>query len=213
MSDAEKPRQARRAPAGAAVLQQDVTLAIQAAVFTELAKHGYGRLSIEAVARRAGVGKTAIYRRWSSKLQMVVDVVSTAAVKVMPVPDTGTLSGDIRELLDAGAQAMRHPLASQIVPDLLAEAARNPDIAETLENALRETQQGLSAVMVKNAVERGDLPADTDAELAFDMVFGPLYWRVAVTRSPVSDDYLDRLAEGATAALIRAHGPAERPAD
>nr|WP_156000119.1 TetR/AcrR family transcriptional regulator [Streptomonospora sp. PA3] len=189
-------------------MQKDVTLAIQAAVFTELAKHGYGRLSIEAVARRAGVGKTAIYRRWSSKLQMVLEVVSAAAVKVMPVPDTGTLSGDIRELLDAGAQAMRHPLASQIVPDLLAEASRNPDIAETLENALRETQQGVSAVMIKNAVERGDLPADTDAELAFDMVFGPLYWRVAVTRSPVSNDYLDRLAEGATAALIGAHGPA-----
>lgn len=213
MSDAEKPRQARRAPAGAAVLQKDVTLAIQAAVFTELAKHGYGRLSIEAVARRAGVGKTAIYRRWNSKLQMVVEVVSTAAVKVMPVPDTGTLSGDIRELLDAGAEAMRHPLASQIVPDLLAEAARNAGIAETLEIALRETQQGVSAVMIKNAVERGDLTADIDAELAFDMVFGPLYWRVAVTRSPVSDDYLDRLAEGATAALIRADGPAERPGD
>ncbi|KIH97488.1 TetR family transcriptional regulator [Streptomonospora alba] len=207
MSDAEKPRRERRAPAGAAVLQKDVTLAIQAAVFTELAKHGYGRLSIEAVARRAGVGKTAIYRRWTSKLQMVVEVVSAAAVKVMPVPDTGTLSGDIRELLDAGAQAMRHPLASQIVPDLLAEAARNPDIAETLENALRETQQGLSAVMIKNAVERGDLPPDTDVELALDMVFGPLYWRVAVTRSPVSDDYLDHLAEGATAALIGAHTP------
>ncbi|GAA4888814.1 TetR/AcrR family transcriptional regulator [Streptomonospora salina] len=212
MADAEKPRSERRAPAGAAVLQKDVTLAIQAAVLTELAKHGYGRLSIEAVARRAGVGKTAVYRRWSSKLQMVVEVVSAAAVKVMPVPDTGTLSGDIRELLDAGAEAMRHPLASQIVPDLLAEAARNPDIAETLENTLRETQQGLSAVMIKNAVERGDLPPDTDVELALDMVFGPLYWRVAVTRRPVSDSYLDRLAEGATAALIGAHTPEERPA-
>ncbi|MFD0773433.1 TetR/AcrR family transcriptional regulator [Streptomonospora algeriensis] len=212
MSDAEKPRRERRAPAGAAVLQKDVTLAIQAAVFTELAKHGYGRLSIEAVARRAGVGKTAIYRRWSSKLQMVVEVVSAAAVKVMPVPDTGTLSGDIRELLDAGAQAMRHPLASQIVPDLLAEAARNPDIAETLESTLRETQQGISAVMIANAVERGDLPPDTDVELALDMVFGPLYWRVAVTRSPVSEDYLDDLAEGATAALIGAHAPEERSA-
>nr|WP_218902408.1 TetR/AcrR family transcriptional regulator [Streptomonospora nanhaiensis] len=189
-------------------MQRDVTLAIQAAVFAELAEHGYGRMSIEAVARRAGVGKTAIYRRWNSKLQMVIDVVSTAAVKVMPVPDTGSLRGDIRELLDAGAQAMRHPLASQIVPDLLAEAARNPDIADTLEKALRETQQGVSAVMIGNAVERGELPADTDVELALDMVFGPLYWRVAVTRSPVSPDYLDRLAQGAAAALVGAHDPA-----
>jgi AcrR family transcriptional regulator len=59
----------KRAPAGAAVLRGDITAAIRNAVMHELAEVGYGRLSIEAVARRAGVGKTAIYRRWSNKLE------------------------------------------------------------------------------------------------------------------------------------------------
>lgn len=194
----------RRAPAGAAVLQEDVTEAIRAAVFEELAAVGYGRMSIEAVARRAGVGKTAVYRRWPSKLQMVMDVVSAVALHGITAPDTGTLRGDLRALLGVISFALRHPLASQIVPDLLAEAARNPDIAQTLQKALRETQRGVSAILIHNAVARGELPADTDAELVLDMIIGPLYWRLAVNRAPVTKRYLDRLATATTAALTAA---------
>src|SRR5918994_587654 len=81
-------RRRRRAPAGAAVLRADVTEAIRGAVFEELAAVGYARMSIEGIARRAGVGKTAVYRRWRSKLHLVLDVVSALAVMGLPVPDT-----------------------------------------------------------------------------------------------------------------------------
>lgn len=81
-SSARPPR--RRAPAGAAVLREDVTEAIRAAVFAELAAVGYARMSIEGIARRAGVGKTAVYRRWRSKLHLVLDIVSALAVQGCP---------------------------------------------------------------------------------------------------------------------------------
>ncbi|MFF3763755.1 TetR/AcrR family transcriptional regulator [Streptomyces sp. NPDC001922] len=200
MPPADKPIP-RRVPAGAAVLQEDVTAAIRAAVFQELASVGYGRMSIEAVARRAGVGKTAVYRRWSSKLQMVIGVVSDVAVQDTPVPDTGSLPGDLRVLLGSTAQALQHPLASQIVPDLLAEAARNTEIAQTLQSALGKAQEKVGAEIVRNAVARGELPAGTDARLALDVVIGPLYWRLAVVRSPLPDGYLDHLARTTAAAL------------
>lgn len=80
-------------PAGAAVLREDVTEAIRAAVFEELAAVGYARMSIEGIARRAGVGKTAVYRRWRSKLHLVLDIVSALAVQGLPAPDTGSLEG------------------------------------------------------------------------------------------------------------------------
>jgi AcrR family transcriptional regulator len=197
-------RTSRRAPAGAAVLREDITDAIRAAVIEELASAGYARMSIEAVARRAGVGKTAVYRRWPSKLHIVIDVVSAIAVQGMPVPDTGTLRGDVRALLGMIARALRNPLAAQIIPDLLAEAARNPDIARTLEVALRDTQRDVITVVLRNAVQRGELPADTDAELALDLVTGPLYWRLAVIRTPLPKGHLDHLAAATTAALTGA---------
>jgi AcrR family transcriptional regulator len=191
----------RRAPAGAAVLRDDLTEAIRDAVLEELAALGYGRMSIEGVARRAGVGKTTIYRRWNSKLQMVIDVVSAVAVQGIAPPDTGSLRGDLRAMLGVAALALRHPLARQIVPDLLAEAARNPEIAGTLEKALRETQLGFSAAVLQKAMDRGELPPDTDAQLALDLAIGPLYWRLAVVRTKLPKGYLNQLADRIAAAL------------
>lgn len=183
------------------MLRDDLTEAIRDAVLEELAAQGYGRLSIEGVARRAGVGKTTIYRRWGSKLPMVIDVVSAVAVQGIAPPDTGSLRGDLRMMLTVASMALRHPLARQIVPDLLAEAARNPEIAETLEKALRETQLGFSTAVLQRAVERGELPADADVPLALDLAIGPLYWRLAVVRTKLPKGYLDQLADRVTAAL------------
>jgi AcrR family transcriptional regulator len=197
----------RRPPAGAAVLREGVTDAIRAAVFDELAAVGYGRMSIENIARRAGVGKAAIYRRWPSKLPIVLDVVSALAVHGVPAPDTGTLRGDVRALLGVTARLLGHPLAAQIIPDLLAEAARNPEIAETVNSAVRDTQRAVAAVVVANAVKRGELPANTDVDLALDVASGPLYWRLVMVRTKRPPGYLDALAASITAGLAAAHLP------
>ncbi len=107
---------------GGPVLQTEVTDAITNAFFEELAEVGYGRLSIDAVARRAGVGKAAIYRRWESKLDITVALTSDVAIAAIDVPDTGNLRDDIREYLTSGRTVLTHRLAQKIIPDLLAEA-------------------------------------------------------------------------------------------
>lgn len=185
--------QTRRVPAGAAVLRDDITAAIREAVVAELAAVGYGRLSIEAVARRAGVGKTAIYRRWSSKPELVLDIVAEVADQRLPLLDTGSLRGDLEMLFTILSHALRHPLASQIIPDLLAEAARNPKIAQALQNALQANQRHVATTLLDRAVERGELKR-ADPDLAMDLVFGPLYWRLAIARSPLPKGYVSRLA-------------------
>lgn len=196
-----EPAAVRRAPAGAAVLREDKTEAIRAAVFEELAAAGFARMSIEGIARRAGVGKTAVYRRWRSKLHLVLDVVSAVAAAGMPTPDTGSLAGDVRMLLEVAARALRHPMASQIIPDLLAEAARSPELAQALKAALHDSQEGVAAAVVARAVERGELPQDVDARLALDLLTGPLYWRLLVARDELPKGYLDALSCSVVAAL------------
>ncbi|MFE2188199.1 TetR/AcrR family transcriptional regulator [Streptomyces sp. NPDC059455] len=200
----KEPTKPRRIPAGAAVLQENVTDAIRAAVFEELATVGYGRMSIERVARRAGVGKAAIYRRWRSKLPIVLEVVSALAKQGLPTPDTGSLQGDIKVLLEATARVLWHPMAAQIIPDLFAESARNPDMAQALQAAVRDSQRGVAEAVIRNAVNRGELSADTDVDLALDLASGPLYWRLTTMRSPLPEGYLDGLAAATTAALAAA---------
>src|SRR5690606_1582580 len=145
---------------------------------------GYARMSIEGIARRAGVGKTAVYRRWRSKLHLVLDLVSALAVQGLPAPDTGSLEGDLRLLYEVTARALRHPVASQILPDLQAEAARNPEIADALQKALREGQDGVALGIVTAAQGRGELRPGLDHALALALISGPLYWRSAVLRDP-----------------------------
>src|SRR6202012_354336 len=115
---------------GGPVLQAEVTDAITGVFFEALAEVGYGRLSIDAVARRAGVGKAAIYRRWKSKLEITVALTSHVAVADVDVPDAGNLRDDVRHYLGRARAALTHPLAQKIVPDLIAEAARNPTLTD-----------------------------------------------------------------------------------
>ncbi|WP_411145260.1 TetR/AcrR family transcriptional regulator [Streptomyces sp. x-80] len=195
------PATAKRAPAGAAVLRAEKTEAIRAAVFAELAAVGFARMSVEGIARRAGVGKTAVYRRWRSKLHLVLDVVSAVVAVGLPTPDTGSLRGDVRMMLEVAARALRHPMASQIIPDLLAEAARSPELAGALKATLHDSQESVAAAMVARAVERGEIPAGADGRLALDLMTGPLYWRLLVVRDDLPAGYLDELSAAVVGAL------------
>jgi AcrR family transcriptional regulator len=179
-----------------------VTHAIESAYFEELARVGYGRLSIDAVAKRAAVGKAAVYRRWRSKVDMTVALVSRFAVAAIDVPDTGTLLGDIRQYLDNGRAALSHPLARTIIPDMLAEATRNPEMADVLGELVREPRRAKAAELFDRAVRRGELPGGTDVGLAMDLLAGPLYWRMSVMQVEVDDAYCDQLAAMIVAAVV-----------
>ncbi|MER7850435.1 TetR-like C-terminal domain-containing protein [Kitasatospora sp. NPDC096077] len=190
----------RRLPGGP-VLQDSVTAAIAAAFFEELAATGYARLSLEAVAKRAGAGKAAIYRRWASKLEMTVDLVTAVAVDASGPADTGTLRGDVLAFLTEVDAALRQPLPARIIPDLIAEGHRTPELAEALFTAVRDTRRGKAVELLERAVDRGELPADVDRGLALDLLAGPLYWRLAVVHTPTAPDHLDRLTDKLIAAF------------
>jgi AcrR family transcriptional regulator len=186
---------------GGPVLQAEVTDAITNAFFEELAEVGYGRLSIDAVARRAGVGKAAIYRRWKSKLDITVALASEVAVAAVDIPDTGNLRDDIRQYLESGRAALTHPLAQKIIPDVLAEATRNPILTDALLAMVQNPRRAKAAQLVERAIARGELPADTDIGLCLDLLAGPLYWRLIVVQDGPDESYLDRLADKIAVAM------------
>ncbi|MBB5163979.1 TetR/AcrR family transcriptional regulator [Mycobacterium sp. AZCC_0083] len=191
----------RRAPAGAAVLQENVTEAIRAAVILDLAEVGYARLSIESVARRAGVGKTAVYRRWPSKQQMVVAVVSEVAGAAIPVIDTGSLVGDVRAFLYEAYDGLRLPMVRAILPDLFAEGTRSGELGEDLLARVRDPRRARAAEMIDRAVRRGELDPSVDVETALDVLAGPLYWRLAVIQTPEGAHYVERLTRVVVAGI------------
>jgi AcrR family transcriptional regulator len=183
------------------VLQDTVTEAIASAMFEELAAVGYGRLTVEAVAKRAGAGKAAVYRRWPSKQAMVIDLVTQVATTTADAPDTGTLRGDVLAFLAISAEALSHPLMSRIVPDLLAEGSRNPEVAAVLLEQVATARRRKAATILHRAVERGELPVGTDIELGLDFLAGPLYWRMGILHDSMDAERLERLADKVIAAM------------
>ncbi|MBE8522765.1 TetR/AcrR family transcriptional regulator [Amycolatopsis sp. H6(2020)] len=190
-----------RTPTGAAVLQPEVTQAITDAVLHELAEQGYGRLSMEAVAKRAGVGKSALYRRWRSKHEMITAVVADFSVSRAADVDTGSLRGDLHETMQALIDWLTHPLFSRILPDLVAEGVRNPETAESTRTSIGGPRREVGEAMLRRAITRGELPEDLDLEMALDVLAAPIYWRLVVRQAEAEPDYLDRLVEYALRAL------------
>lgn len=191
----------RRAPSGAAVLQPGITAAITDAVMAELVERGYARLSMEGVAKRAGAGKSALYRRWRTKQEMVLAVLAEISVPRADLPDTGSLRGDLRAMIAAVAAWLTEPPFSRIIPDLVAEATRTPELATAIATAIGEPRRALTRPKLERAMARGELPADTDLEMAQDLMAALVYWRMVVRQAPVEPDYLDRVTDTTLRAL------------
>ena len=197
-------RRTARAGSGAS-LQEGVTRAIEAAALEELATQGFGRLSMEAVARRAGVGKAALYRRWASRDEMVVDLVSEVGVEYAEAPDTGSLEGDVHAFLWNACEILREPRVARIASQVYAELATASPLAELIRATMQPIKQERTSALLARAVARGELPGGADAELAADLLSGPLYWRLVVQRGPADPALVARLA-AATAAALRTLG-------
>lgn len=182
-------------------MQPAVTAALTKALFEEWAQTGYGALSLGAVAKRAGVGKAALYRRWPSKLAMVSERLEKIGIELAVSPNTGSLFEDIRRLLGDLRRLLRHPLVRRILPDLHAEMIRSPELAAIIRGRLQKERRERGAAIVHHAIKRGEISAETDPEIVNDALAGMLYWRVIVTGGRVDSKYLDDLANFIVASL------------
>lgn len=190
---------------GAAVKRPQITDALARTFFEEWARVGYSALSLDSVARKAGVGKAALYRRWRSKADMARDLVSqlTATVPArLESGDRGSLEEDLYAMGLAGRRLMRHPLVRRIMPDLYAVMDREPALASVLRPTEAASAKKVQT-LIQRAVARGELTPDVDAHLATDLLVGPLYWRIAILGERCTRAQLRTLAR-MTAAAFRA---------
>lgn len=161
------------------------TRAILEAAIDGLAEDGFEGLTMEGVAARAGVGKATVYRRWSSKPELVRAAVE-AFVSEIEIPDTGSVREDLL-VLEREAVAVYRGRPGHLMPGLVSAMARHPDLAESVrEDFLRARRAALRTVLTRG-IERGELRSGIDLELALDFLGGPLFYRLLVTGGPLDD--------------------------
>jgi len=192
---------------GAAVKRPQITDALARTFFEEWARVGYSALSLDAVARKAGVGKAALYRRWRSKADMASDLVKalSAAVVLVDPGDRGSLEADLYAALLAARRILNHPLVRRILPDLYIALGREPALAAAMRPGEMAREKKVKA-LIDRAIARGELPADVDRRAATDFLIGPLYWRIVVLGERCDRPRLKTLAR-MTAAAITAGQP------
>ncbi|MGY2130091.1 TetR/AcrR family transcriptional regulator [Blastococcus sp. SYSU DS0617] len=178
---------------------------IRAAILRLLADVGYGALTMDAVAAEAGVGKATIYRRWRTKEQLVVDTVSDMnAVEASP-PDTGSLEGDLRQLMRSMVSLINGP-AGAATQALLSSMPHQPALADAFRAGPLALWQTAFHQMWARAEERGELPSGLVDTPVTDAIGAPLAQRWLATGQPVTDEYADSVVDMVALPLLRAHG-------
>jgi AcrR family transcriptional regulator len=145
--------------------------AILQATLDLLAEVGYDRMSIEAIATRAGVGKPTIYRRYLSKAELVADAIESRREEYV-IPNTGSLWGDIEALITSAAQITFNPLGRQTVAMMIGSATSNPEFAQVYWIKYLQPRRQAFAVVYERAKARQEIPADLDPDLVFDVISG-----------------------------------------
>ena len=159
---------------------------------------GYRRLTIEAIAARAGVGKQTIYRWWPSKGAVVLDGF-LAAVNEDPddlsLPDTGDISADLRGVVRAIVDELADPKLSGTTRALMTEMQDDPEFADMVRERLLGPQLQAIADRLRAAQQAGQLRADLDVPVAVELLVGPLYHRWLLRTAPLTEAYADTVTE------------------
>ena len=175
-----------------------VRTAVLDAVYDLLGDVGYERLTIDSVAQRAGVHKTTVYRRWPTKAELVLDAARASSSQNVPIPDTGTLRGDLQQLARGVVSNVATATTAQTTLALVAAAASSAELAASMHMFWSE-RLALTAPIIERAIEREELPPSTDANLIIETLIGPIWIRLLLTGEPIDVDLADR-----TAALVAA---------
>jgi AcrR family transcriptional regulator len=175
--------------------------AILAAALDLLASRGLAAMSIEEVAARAGVGKATIYRRWPSKGLLALDAFVEAFREQQPLPDTGTLRGDLVAALTAWVRLVTGTPMGPMLTGLIAEAQHDPGLRAAWRDRVLEPLRSQHRIMLDRAIGRGELPATIDQEVVLDLFFGAAQHRLLLGHLPLTDDFIrtvvDMILDGA----------------
>lgn len=177
-----------------------VVRAVLDAALEELGATGYRALSIEAVAARAGVAKTTVYRRWPTRADLVRAAFAESTQRLMVVPDTGSLRDDLVLYYGSLVKKLASPTGRSLIRVTFAESD-DPELAE-LVRQVRVERKKLPQGLVARAIARGDVPAHLDSSFLLDALGGVIHLKVGVLGQTLARKELVGLVDRALAGAL-----------
>ncbi|WP_433669957.1 TetR/AcrR family transcriptional regulator [Nocardia sp. CA-136227] len=158
-------------------------------------------VTIDAIARAAGVGKQTVYRWWPSKGALLLDALTERSALHVPTPDTGTVRADLLAIIDSTFRGAQSDSTAPALRTLVREAAQDPHLAELLETFTAQRRRAVLEVLERGR-ERGELADDADLDLMVDQFYGVFWYRFLLGHAPLDTAVAERLTDSILAGNI-----------
>jgi AcrR family transcriptional regulator len=159
-----------------------------------LQEHGYGQLTIDAVAGAAHASKATVYRRWPSKAELVLAAFIEGVRQVAVTPNTGTLRGDLIQLGEAcGQHGLEH---ASTIRAVMVEVSRHPALNDALQEQFLKQRKAMLQHVLQQAVDRGEIAQDVVTDELWDLLPGYLIFRSIIPGRPPTRDTVQALVDG-----------------
>jgi AcrR family transcriptional regulator len=169
-----------------------------------LSEQGYGAITMDAIAARAGVGRQTIYRWWPNKAAVVLEAVGNRTRRQVPHPDTGTLEGDLIAFLNGWVRGMRGS-AGAALHGLLAESLIDSEFARAFREEYVPARRDTVRHLLLRGQDRGELSAKADLELISDLIFSPVWYRFVLGDLPKDAAFASKVVRTVLAGVVVDH--------
>ena len=169
-------------------------VAIEKAAIELLREVGYERLSIEAVALRAHVSKATIYRRWKNKAELITDAVHHYAFCKVPAIDTGTLRGDLIEIITEKVKTMKSA-DGQLFAGLMASSRTDSDLSDRMMKSMAEGAGSVHSAVLHRAIKRGEVPPSTTLDTFIEITPAVIAYRLFMSHQSVNRKFIEHFVD------------------
>lgn len=168
-----------------------------------LVEKGFAGVTVEGIAKAAGVAKQTVYRWWNSKTDVLMDAFLEDAAADLEPPDTGGLESDLRAYLRDTVRFLTVDDAGAVYRTLVGQAQHDSELAQVFRARYLRDQQVRDQKPFVRAIARGELAPETDVASLAEWLVGPIHYRVIVTGEPVDETFIDTIVDGALLACRR----------
>jgi len=177
--------------------------AILATAIQILLEQGLNSMSMDDVAKRAGVSKATIYRWWASKELLALDALATEWALPAPISglDTGSLRGDLLARFHPWLRQLNQKPYERIIAGLLAQTQTDPEFAKLYREHFVASRREETRMLLLRAIDRGQIGADTNLEVTLDLLYGPIYHRLLHRHAPLNDQFAAQVIDAVIAAI------------
>ncbi|SHM32288.1 transcriptional regulator, TetR family [Anaerosporobacter mobilis DSM 15930] len=181
---------------------EEAKTSILQATYELLLEQGFAGVTIEGIAKKAGVSKVTIYKWWQNKSSLALDAFFDATETILPVPDTGSIKEDLFQQVKNLSEFINSP-KGKIIAEFIAEGQYDSEFAKEYRSRYFVPRRLISHQIFERGIQRDEIYEDTNIELYTDLIFAPIFYRLLITGDVIHSNDILRIIDTALSSLIK----------